>query len=157
VSNVADSPDRARSLRRGVLFGLVAGVVSGVVWYLVVLGTSSTQAYLIPAFGVVVAYGVYRGARRPGLHSAIASVLLTALALIFATFYVERHLLQNYFHENRDAIHIPLVPYLDWVRSVVSHALHKSPSPPLYSVIALIVAGWFGHQGFESHDPARRG
>ena len=155
MSNVAASPAPARSLRRGVLFGCVAGVLAGVVWYLVVLGTSSTQAYLIPAFGVAVAYAVNRGMRR-GSEAAAVSVLITAVALTFAMFYVERHLLQNYFHENHDAIHIPLAPYLDWVASVVSHALHKSPSPPVYSILALVAAGWFGRQGFEPNDPARR-
>jgi len=139
------------------VFGSLTGVLAGAVWYVVVLGTSSTQAYLIPAFGVAVAYGVHRGMRRPGRDAALISVAITAVALTFAMFYVERHLLQNWFHENHDAIHIPLVPYLDWVASVVSHALHKSPSPPVYSLLALVAAGWFGRQGFEPLDPARRG
>lgn len=158
MSIVADSLPSARSLRRGVLLGLAAGAVASAVWYLVVLGTSSMQTYLIPGIGVVVSYGVYAGMRTPGRLAAVVSVAITALAVMVAMFYVERHLIINWFHENHDAKQIPIFPYLDWMASVLRHALGKSLSSPVYSLLALVAAGWFGHQGFESHDPsARRG
>lgn len=156
MSNVADPPAPARSLRRGVLFGVAAGVVAGVVWYLVVIGTTSTQTYLMPAFGVVVAYGVFVGMHRPGRSAAIVSVVITAVALLIAMYYVERHLLVKWFADNHDVADIPLVPYVDWLASVLRHALTKSPSVPIYSVLALVAAAWFGHQGFESRDPHPR-
>lgn len=156
MSNVADKPKPARSLRRGVLFGVAAGLLAGVAWFLIVVGTHSTQAYLIPLFGVVVAYGVYTGMRRPGRKAAAIAVAITAATLIIGMFYVERHLLVKLFSDNGDALHIPLAPYLDWMASVVGHAMTKSPSVPVYSVLALVAAGWFGHQGFESHDPRLR-
>jgi hypothetical protein len=143
-------------LRRGVLFGSGAGALAGLAWYLIVIGTHSTQAYLLPLFGVVVAYGVFAGMRRPGRPAAIAAVLITLVAMTCAMFYVERHLLVKLFNDNDDALHIPLVPYLDWVAAVVRHALTKSPSIPVYAVLALVAAGWFGHQGFEAHDPRLR-
>ena len=158
MSNVADQLVPARSLRRGVLFGVAAGVVAGLVWYLVVIGTTSTQSYLMPAFGVVVAYGVFAGMHRPGRTAAIVSVAITAVALLVAMYYVERHLVVKWFTDNHDVVDIPLVPYVDWLVSVLRHALTKSPSAPIYSVLALVAAGWFGHQGFESRDthPRRR-
>jgi hypothetical protein len=156
VSNVADSPKPARPLRWGVLFGALAGLVAGVVWFIVVIGTTSLQAYLVPLIGVGVAYGVYAGTRQPGTPAALLAVALTVVALLLALFYVERHLIVKYFHDNGDVRHIPLVPYFDWVSSVVRHAFRKSPSLGFYSLLALIAAGWFGHQGFESHDPQRR-
>ena len=70
MSNVADNPKPARSTRRGVLFGVGAGLLAGLAWCLIVIGTDSSQAYLIPLFGVVVAYGVYAGMRRPGRQAA---------------------------------------------------------------------------------------
>ena len=153
MSNVADQPVAARALRRGVLFGVGAGVVAGVVWYLVVIGTASTQSYLMPAFGVAVAFGVFAGMHRPGRSAAIVSVAITAVALLVAMYYVERHLVVKWFTDNHAVIDIPLVPYLDWLAAVLRHALTKSPSAPVYSVLALVAAGWFGHQGFESRDP----
>ena len=73
-------------------------------------------------------------------------------------YYVERHLVVKWFTDNQDAIDIPLLPYLDWLAAVLRRSLTKSPSAPVYSVLALVAAGWFGHQGFESRDPnARRG
>jgi len=156
VSNVAGNPQPARSLRRGVLFGVIAGLFAGLAWFLIVIGTHSTQAYLIPLFGVVVAYGVHAGMRSPGRRAAAVAVAVTAASLLLAMFYVERHLLVKLFSDNDDALHIPLVPYLDWVVAVVRHAMSKSPSVPVYSLFALVAAGWFGHQGFEAHDPLLR-
>lgn len=156
MSNVADNRKPARSLRRGVLFGVCAGSFAGLAWFLVVLGTHSPQAYLIPLFGVVVAYGVFTGMRRPGRRAAAISVAITAACLTIALFYVQRHLLVKLFSENDDALHIPLVPYLDWIAAVVRNALSASPSIAFYSVLSLIAAGWFGHQGFEAHDPRLR-
>lgn len=156
MSNVADNPKAARSLRWGVLFGIGAGLVSGLAWFLIVIGTHSPQAYLMPLFGVVVAYGVFAGMRRPGPPAAAIAVAITAACLAIALFYVERHLLVKLFSDNDDALHVPLVPYLDWVAAVVRHAISKSPSIVFYSVLALVAAGWFGHQGFEAHDPRLR-
>ena len=156
MSNVADNPKLARSTRRGVLFAIAAGLVAGLAWYLIVIGTHSLQAYLIPLFGVVVAYGLYAGMRRPGRQAAALAIAITAGTLLLATFYVERHLLVKLFSDNGDSIDIPIVPYLDWVASVVGHAMSKSPSAPFYSLLALVAAGWFGHQGFEAHDPRLR-
>ena len=95
MSNVADNLKPARSLRRGVLLGVCAGVLAGLAWFLIVIGTHSQQAYLIPLFGVVVAYGVFAGMRRPGRRAAVLAVAITAACLAFALFYVERHLLSE--------------------------------------------------------------
>ena len=139
-----------------MLFGFAAGLVAGLAWFLIVIGTHSTQAYLIPLFGVVVAYGVYAGMRRPGRRAAAIAIAITAASLVVAMFYVERHLLVKLFSDNDDALHIPLVPYVDWVVAVVHHAMSRSPSVLVYSLLALVGAGWFGHQGFETHDPRLR-
>ena len=156
MSNVADNPQPARSVRRGVLFGVGSGVLAGLAWFLIVIGTHSIQAYLIPLFGVVVAYGVYAGMRRPGRRAAAITIAITAVTLVLALFYVERHLLVKLFSDNDDALHIPLAPYLDWVVAVVRHAMSKSLAIVVYSLLALVAAGWFGHQGFEAHDPRLR-
>ena len=135
-----------------MLFGSCAGVVAGVAWYLIVLGTTSMQTYLLPAFGVVVSYAVYAGMRRPGHAAALISLAITAVSIILSMYYVERHLVVQFFSTNNDSIHIPFVPYLDWLAEVLHHALTKSPSPIVYSLLALVAAGWFGHQGFDPHD-----
>jgi len=139
-----------------VLFGVGSGVLAGLAWFLIVIGTHSIQAYLIPLFGVVVAYGVYAGMRRPGRRAAAITIAITAVTLVLALFYVERHLLVKLFSDNDDALHIPLAPYLDWVVAVVRHAMSKSLAIVVYSLLALVAAGWFGHQGFEAHDPRLR-
>ncbi|MGB8857973.1 MAG: hypothetical protein WCC60_01890 [Ilumatobacteraceae bacterium] len=156
MSNDADSPISAQLLRRGVLLGSLAGLAAGLVWFLVVLGTSSLQAYLVPAFGVAVAYGVYIGMRSPGQAAALMSAVITLVSVAFAVFYVERHLVLDWFRQSHDSLRIPLFPYLDWVVAVLRHAVGKSPALVVYSLLALVAAGWFGNQGFESHDPHRR-
>ena len=144
-----------RSLARGVVFGMLAGVVAGAVWYLVVLGTTSMQTYLIPAFGVTVAAGVSRGMRYPGRRAATVAVVVTFVALAVAMYYVERRLIGAWFADNGDNARIPLVPYLDWLVAVDRHALSKSVSPGMYSLVSLAAAGWFGYKGFETQ-PHRR-
>lgn len=73
-------------LRRGVVSGLASGFAAGLVWHLVVLGTASVQPYLVPAIGVIVAYGVFAAMRRPGRPAAVVSVAATAVTLAFAIF-----------------------------------------------------------------------
>jgi len=141
-----------RSLRRGVLFGVAAGVAGGAVWFLVVLGTTAATTYLIPALGVGVAFGVHHGLHRPGRTAAVVSVAITAVTVAVSLYYVERHLVVNWFSDNGDSTHIPLVPYLDWMASVLRHAFEKGPAPAVYSVLALVAGGWFGRQGFGHHD-----
>lgn len=138
------------------MFGAGAGLLAGLAWFLVVIGTHSTQAYLIPLFGVVVAYGVFAGMRSPGRRAAVIAVAITALVVVVAVFYVERHLLVKLFSDNGDSLDVPLVPYLDWVVAVVRHSVSRSPSVLVYSLLSLVAAGWFGHQGFETHDPRLR-
>lgn len=147
----------ASATRRGVAGGLAGGLVGGVVWYLIVLGTTSMQTYLIPALGVGVSFGVHRAAHRPGRRSAAIGVLVTALTVIVSLFYVERHLVVQWFSDNHDRIDIPLVPYLDWVVEVLRHAYAKGPAPLLYSVVALVAAWWFGMHGFEHQHPTDDG
>ena len=152
MSDVRPSP-RAQSLQRGVVFGLAAGVVGGIAWYLVVLGTTSMTTYLIPALGVGVAYGVHRGMHRAGRAAAVVSVLVTAITVVLSLYYVERHLVVTWFSDSGDSAHIPIVPYFDWVLEVLRHAYRKGPAPAIYSVLALVAGGWFGFQGFSHHEP----
>ena len=155
MSDVERVPS-AQPLQRGVLFGLGAGVLGGIIWFLVVLGTTSMTTYLIPALGVGVAYGVYHGLRRPGRTAALVSVALTAVTVAISLYYVERHLVIGWFTDNHDSKHIPLVPYLDWMVAVLRHAFGKGPGPVIYSVLALVAGGWFGFKGFDSHEHAGR-
>ena len=143
--------------RRGVVAGLASGVVAGVVWYLIVLGTTSMQTYLIPAIGVGVSFGVYRATHRPGRRAAVISVVVTALTVVVSLYYVERHLVVQWFSDNHDSISIPLVPYLNWFVEVLRHAYSKGPGQLLYSLIALVAAWWFGMHGFEHQHPAQSG
>ncbi|MEI7546915.1 MAG: hypothetical protein WCK21_02490 [Actinomycetota bacterium] len=144
----------AQVLRRGVSFGLCAGVVGGIAWFLVVLGTTSMTTYLIPALGIAVAYGVHLGMHRPGRKAAVVSVSITAVTVALSLYYVERHLIVTWFSDNGDNAAIPLVPYLDWIGSVLRHAFRKSPAAAVYTVLALVVGGWFGFRGFtHEHRP----
>jgi hypothetical protein len=108
--------------------------------------------------GIVVAAGVHLGARRPGRTSAIIAVVITALTVAFATYFVERYLIVKWFHDAGATKHIPLVPYLDWMSSVLRHAFSKSPALVVYTALSLGAAGWFGYHGFEYRDShGRRG
>jgi hypothetical protein len=145
----ATRPSRpGKNLLGGAVFGLGAGLAAGALWFLVVVGTTTMTTYLVPAIGFGVAYGVYMGAHRPGRRAAVVAVLITVVATAFALYYVERYLVISWFSEHHDTKHIPLVPYLDWMRVVIGHAFGKGPAVLIYSVLAVAVAGWFGLRGF---------
>ena len=141
-------------LVRGSLAGFAAGVLAAVGWFGVVAGTTQRQAYLIPVVGAAVAYGVHKGMRGFGKAQAVLSVAITLLVVVVTMYYVERLLVVRWFADSGDRAHIPLMPYLDWFWSVSRRAFTTSPSPAIYTVGALLFAGWLGHQGFEAQ-PAR--
>lgn len=139
---------------RGLVAGGAAGIIAACAWFAVVAGTTQRQAYLIPVVGAAVAYGVHKGMRGFGRAQAIISVGITVVLIVITMYYVERLLVVRWFTEYGDHSPIPLVPYLDWFWSVSRRAFTTSPSPVVYSVGALLAAGWLGHQGFEA-PPAR--
>ncbi len=156
MSNDADNTGAARSWRKSVLFGVAAGVVAAVAWFLVVMGTDSMQAYLLVAIGLAVAGGVHLAARHPGRKAALITVSITAVTIILGLYYVERFLVMEMFSDYGVDRHIPLVPYLDWMQSVLRHAFTRSPASAIYSLLALVVAGWFGYHGFELREAPGR-
>ncbi len=156
MSNDADNTGAARSWRIAVLLGVAAGILAAVAWFLVVMGTDSMQAYLLVAIGLAVAGGVHLGARHPGRKAALITVVVTAVTIVFALYYVERFLVMELFADYGVDRHIPLVPYLDWMQSVLRHAFTRSPAPAIYSVASLVVAGWFGYHGFDLREAPGR-
>lgn len=144
---------RRTDLLRGVFGGVVAGLLGGTVWFLVVVGTSSMTTYFIPVIGFAAAYGVYVGMRRPGGAAALVAVFATAVSGALSLYYVERYLVVRWFTQAGDGLHIPMFPYLDWMGEVIGHAFAKGPGAPVYGVLALVAAGWFGLRGF--HDLRR--
>ena len=141
-------------LLRGLLVGAGAGILAAAGWFAVVVGTTQRQAYLIPVVGAAVSYGVHKGMRGFGRAQAIVSVAITVVVVVITMYYVERLLVVRWFADSGDRAPIPLVPYLDWFWSVSRRAFTTSPSPAIYTVGALLFAGWLGHQGFEA-PPAR--
>ncbi len=137
-------------LAKGFLAGGASGFVAACAWFAVVAGTTQRQAYLIPVVGAAVAYGVHKGMQGFGRAQAIVSVAITVVAVVITMYYVERLLVVRWFAASGDDAAIPLMPYLDWFWSVLRRAFTTSPSPAVYTVGALLAAGWLGHQGFEA-------
>ncbi len=137
-------------LVRGLLAGGAAGIVAACGWFAVVAGTTQRQAYLIPVVGAAIAYGVHKGMKGFGRAQAIISVAITVVVVVITMYYVERLLVVRWFADSGDHKAIPLMPYLDWFWSLSRRAFTTSPSPAVYTVGALLAAGWLGHQGFEA-------
>lgn len=105
----------------------------------------------MPLIGAAVAYGVHLGMRGAGRENAVVSMAITVLIVVVGLYYVERLLVIRLFEAAGDVAEIPVVPYLDWMWSVLQRAFTSSPSPAVYSISALAAAGWLGHQGFDTH------
>lgn len=156
MSNAADPADGTRPLRRAALAGGIAGVLVCAGWYAVAAGTDTVQAYLIPACGVAVAFGVHRGMRAPGRDAALLSVGITVVLTLLTLYYVQRHVVLYDFAQHGQPFSIPLVPYLDWLVEVLRYAFANSTSVIGYALAAVVAAGWFGFHGFDPHDSERR-
>lgn len=133
------------------MFGLAAGVLVAAGWFVVVVLTTSRQSYLMLVVDLAVAYGVHLGLHRASRTAALIAAAVTLVVLLPATYWVERYLVVKWFSDNGDELHVPIVPYLDWVVEVLGHAVGESVGVAVFGLLAVAVAVFFGFQGFEHH------
>lgn len=130
------------------MLGTLFGVLTAVAWYLIVWASGSRHPYFMSAIGLTTAYGVYAGSRTVGRRGAITAVTITFVIVLFASYFVERHVVQKWFTDSGDDIRIPLVPYLDWLVEVTRHTFSTSILTSVFGVLALAAAAFFGWVGF---------
>ena len=152
-----DGRDRlAKRTAAGVGLALLFGGLTAVGWYLIVWISATRHPYFMTAVGVTTAYGFWLGSRVTGWRAAITSMVVAALILLFACYWVERFLVLRWFDINGDTTSIPIVPYFDWLVELFQHTFSSSVLPVILALVGLACAGFFAYHGFERDDVVRQ-
>jgi hypothetical protein len=146
----ATPPDLVRRSRRlpqgnemlGVIYGLVAAAVSGVVWYLVVTATNLQVVYLAVAMGGIVGKAVSFGSGKSRVVNACFAVVIALVGMFASYYFIDRHALIRGL--GSDA-HVPLWDSFRFARALVSAGFGINPSGRIFTLIAAVLAGFVGY------------
>ncbi len=127
----------------GVIYGLIAAVVSGVVWYLVVTTTDRQVVYLAIAMGAAVGKAVSFGSGRSRVINALFAVVIATVGMFAAYYFIDRHFL---IEEIGSAGRVPLWHSFGFARELVSAGFDANPTGRLFTLIAAVLAGIFGYK-----------
>ena len=140
----------------GILTGLAAATLAGVLWWAAVWAIGSND----PTFdqwhigsivvGFIVGQGVLLGSRRGGLVSGLLALLFTLVAVLVAVYFIDRSLTIAIFEDRGRTSDVSLwlgFTYAeDLYRSYAefdrSHALQWLLGP----LVAVLIAGWSGRR-----------
>ncbi|MGZ4725947.1 MAG: hypothetical protein ACXV8L_17225, partial [Ilumatobacteraceae bacterium] len=101
----------------GVIYGLVAATVCGIVWYLVVVATNYQVVYLAIAMGGVVGKAVALGSGRYKVVNACFAVIIALAGMFAAYYFIDRHVLINELGSDGS---VPLWDSFMFARALVS-------------------------------------
>jgi hypothetical protein len=134
----------------GVIYGLVAAAVSGMVWYLVVTVTNFQVVYLAVAMGVIVGKAVAFGSGRSRVLNACFAVGIALLGMFASYYFIDRHVL---IKELDSKASLPLWDSFRFARALVGAGFDANPSGRIFTLIASVLAGIVGYK--ETHAAPR--
>lgn len=101
TNKVFEDETKNIKLSRAILFGIIAGAIGGVAWYLFAVVTGMEIGYISLGLGYLVGYGVYFGAgKKRGKKLQIISAILAILSIIVAEKFIFDHYLNEYIQSN---------------------------------------------------------
>jgi hypothetical protein len=127
----------------GVIYGVVAAAVSGVIWYLVVTVTNFQVVYLAVGMGVIVGKAVSFGSGRSRVVNACFAVIIAVIGMFASYYFIDRHALIRGL--GSDA-HVPLWDSFRFARALVSAGFDINPSGRVFTLIAAVLAGFVGYK-----------
>lgn len=161
-SNPATSADGAPPLAirtrffDGVLTGLGASVIAGLVWW----GVSVAIATSAPDFelwhlgsvlvGLIVGQGVLTGARRGGVVAGLLALVFSVLTVLVTVYFIDRSLMIIGLTDAGRTTDVPLWQGFGAVTDLYQAWWDFDPTRPamwlLAPVIAVAIAGWPGRR-----------
>ena len=128
------------SLNKPIIFGILAGLASALVWYAVCYYSNLRIGYLAIALGWLVSKAVIRGVDDEKRNEIIwISVVATFISMIFSEYLLTRQIIIDYLIE-RGATDIPLILPFDLSFQVMFESLSYDPSTLFFWAIALYEA-----------------
>ena len=135
---------RPARVDRAVGFGLVGALVAGAAWYGIVVLTDRQFVYLAIAFGFVIGYAVVTGAGKAGVSTSIIAVVITALGIVMSYYFIDRHIIVEALDAQGGYEPVPLFGSFNQVKEIVRLGFDAEKSQYLYSLVAVVAAGWVG-------------
>ncbi|MGZ4770727.1 MAG: hypothetical protein ACXVLX_18835 [Ilumatobacteraceae bacterium] len=127
----------------GVIYGLVAATVCGIVWYLVVVATNYQVVYLAIAMGGVVGKVVALGSGRYKVVNACFAVIIALAGMFAAYYFIDRHVLIRELGSNGS---VPLWDSFMFARALVSAGFDANPSGRAFTLVAAVFSGIVGYK-----------
>lgn len=123
-------PATRRRIGDGLLVGMAAATLAGVVWWAVVAGTERQFFYGAVLVGILVGQGVLLGVRRGGIGPAVVAGVATLAALVVAEYFIQRSLAIS------QGADVPLWMGFSTARDVVRDSLDSEPLSGLFWLLA---------------------
>lgn len=151
TSTVAPPPPVERvntpSVGRGILFGLGAGIVGGLLWYLIVAGTKRQFLYGAAILGLFIGWAVVKGAATAGPIPAVIGALIALITVVISYYYIDRYLFIKGAEDAGFALDFPLFPGFNDFKLVLREGFKAEKSQYLFSGIAVAAAALVGFTG----------
>ncbi len=136
------------NMLRGLVFGLVAALVGGVVWYLVTAYSNRQFAYLAVILGIAVGTASALGARKAGVPVAAMAAVIALVGAVGSYYFVDRHfIIEGFKDEFGQDPEIPLFGSIDQVRKVLKAGYEAEGSQYLFTLLAGGAAAFAGFKG----------
>lgn len=135
------------SLGKGALFGLLAAMAGGVVWFLLVVGTKRHILYGAIALGLLIGWAVVKGSQRSGPTPALIAALIAAATVIVSYYYIDRALFIRDAASVDGALDLPLFPTWTEFKAVLKAGFEAEGSQYLFSIVAVAAAAFLGFSG----------
>lgn len=140
VSEVFEAKTKTLNLKNALISGVVASVISAIVWYGIVAITSFQVGYLAIGVGwlvgqsIVIGSGGGRGIVLQGM-----SVALTTFAMVLSEYLIVRHVAVQVLAAEGSQ-QLPLLLPLDVALGMISHSISANPLTLLFWAIAVFTA-----------------
>lgn len=85
--------NRSPQLKRATLYGVIAVIVTSLLWYIVVVVTHYQLGFVAMLVGVIIAAAVIKGAECPIVPTSVRvlSVVFTLIAMVWSEYLIVRH------------------------------------------------------------------
>lgn len=135
-------------LGRGIVYGLGAAILGAIAWYAITVLSDRQFVYLAVAFGLLVGYAVVKGAGRADISTAVVAVVIAALGILSAYYFIDRHFLIEALNSTGDLYEdVPLFGSFEQVKEILRTGFEVEKSQFVFSLIAIGAAGFMGAKG----------
>jgi hypothetical protein len=127
----------------GIIYGVIAASVSGLVWYLVVTTTDRQFVYLAIVMGAIVGKTVSFGSGGSRVVNACFAVIIATVGMFAAYYFIDRHMLIEELGSNG---RVPIWHSFMFARQLVSAGFDINPTGRIFTLVAAVLAGIVGYK-----------